>query len=79
MNAVTWHFRNKAHRMRVDGRDVDIKIVFKPRFQHFGVYQVTEWYRHRESRLLPSWRKIGSGLTIDEAKAVAVALYRLNK
>lgn len=76
---LKWKARSKGHRLFADGRDTFIKVDFKPRFKHYGVYQALTHYRDYKGELCPSFSKVTFGLTLEEAKASAAAIYLLTK
>lgn len=75
---IQWKNGNKKHQLFIDGQDTFVRVMFKPRLKHYGVYQATRYFMHRGA-LTPSYAKVTFGLTLEEAKASAAAIYLLTK
>lgn len=75
---LEWRQGSKEHHLWCDGHNLHVKVVYKPRLKHYGVYQATRYFTFRGA-LTPSYAKLTFGLTLEEAKASAAAIYLLTK
>ena len=54
------------------------KIEFKPKLKHWGVYKSGFVWTNARGQALPNWKKQGSAPEFEEAKVLAIAMYRLD-
>ena len=78
MEELTWRNRKNGKRLFAAGAMTLYKIEFKPKLKHWGVYAQTHVFTNPRGQGFPVWKKQGSAPEFEEAKVLAIAMYRLD-